>query len=144
MLEEMPKEDYFDYRVFEEPAYDCEEDVGVIEDILHHNKNFKYDDNTHADETPYGFKYFNDKKNYSVNGDLKIRKKTYPKKGESNFSLSFVNSFTKQDFINVFKGEIPDTVTDIVKDSSSTLQNLKITFISKTDNNNKIRKLRTK
>jgi hypothetical protein len=57
MSQEIPKEDYFDHHVFEEPAFDCEEDVGVIEDILYHNKNFKYEDNTHADENPYGFKY---------------------------------------------------------------------------------------
>jgi hypothetical protein len=38
MLEEIPKEDYFDHHVFEEPAFDCEEDVGVIEDILYHTK----------------------------------------------------------------------------------------------------------
>jgi hypothetical protein len=57
----------------------------VIEDILLQIKNFKYDDSTHADENPYGFKYLNDKKNYSVNDDLKIRKKPILKREKAIF-----------------------------------------------------------
>jgi hypothetical protein len=75
MFKELPKENYFDKLVFEQPVYDCEEDASVFEDILLQTKNFKSTDDTHADENPYGLKYLNDKKNYNVNSDFKIRKK---------------------------------------------------------------------
>jgi hypothetical protein len=46
--------------------------------------------------------------------------------------------------MNTFKYEIPDTIKTIVKDSNSSLQNIKITFIEKCNENTKICKPQTK
>jgi hypothetical protein len=78
------------------------------------------------------------------NGDIKIRKNSYPKRKESLYAIIFSNTFNKENFINIFKYEIPDTIKTNVKDSNSSLQNIKITFIEKCNENTKIRKPRTK
>jgi hypothetical protein len=43
----------------------------------------------------------------------------------------FSNTFNKENFINTFKYEIPNTAKTIIKDFNYFLQNIKITFIEK-------------
>jgi hypothetical protein len=116
------------------------------------NKKFKYDDeccsynnnDNNNNINNLGIKQLSNKRNYFLNVDIKIRKKSYPKRKESSYVIIFSNAFHKEKFINTFKYEIPDTIKTIVKDSNSSLQNIKITFIEKCNENTKIRKPRTK
>jgi hypothetical protein len=154
-------EDTFDRTTFPESIMDddCDEyylkcinaveDTNIVEDMFLQNKKFKYDEeccsnNNNNNINNLGIKQLSNKQNYFLNCDIKIRKKSYLKHKESLYAIIFSNTFNKDNFINTFKYEIPDTIKTIVRDSNSSLQNIKITFIEKCNENTKIRKPRTK
>jgi hypothetical protein len=108
------------------------------------NKRFKYDEENFSNRknnniNTLGIKQLSNKRNYFLNEDIKIRKKSYPKHKESSYAIIFSNTFNKENFINTFKYEIPDTRKIIVIDSNSYLKNIKIIFIEKCNENTKIR-----
>jgi hypothetical protein len=109
------------------------EETNVCEDMFFPYKKFKFDDEDELSNI--GVKFFSDKKNYCVNGDCRIKKKTYPKRKESTYSILFNNNFKKENLIDTFKYEVTDTIKTIIKDTNSSLQNVKITFTEKCGEN---------
>jgi hypothetical protein len=159
--EEIEEEDPLDTTLFQEPVFDDDddyylksikliEDTNIVESMFLENKRFKYDEESCSNNTNNDNinnlrrKQLSNKRNYFLNEDIKIRKKSYAKRKKSSYAIIFSNTFNKENFINTFKYEIPVTIKTIVKDSNSSLQNIKFTFIEKSNQNTKIHKTRTK
>jgi hypothetical protein len=149
------EDDPLDRTLFQEPVFDDDDDyylkciksvegTNIVENMFLENRRFKYDEeccsnNNKNNLNNLGIKQLSNKRNYFLNGDIKN-----PKPKESSYAILFSNTFNKENFINTFKYEIPDIIKTIVRDSNSSLQNTKITFIEKYNENTKIHKSRTK
>jgi hypothetical protein len=92
------------------------EDTNIVENIFLENKRFKYDEescsnnNNNNNINNLGIKQLSNRRNHFLNGDIKIRKKSYPKRKESSYAIIFSNIFNKENFINTFKYKIPDII----------------------------------
>jgi ATP sulfurylase len=94
-IEEIEEEDLLDRTLFQEPVFDDEddddnyylksikliEDTNIVKNMFLENKRFKYDEehcsnNKNNDNiNNLGIKQLSNKRNYFLNGDIKIRKK---------------------------------------------------------------------
>jgi hypothetical protein len=139
------EEDPLDWTLFQEPVFDDDddeyylkciksvEDTHILENMFLENKRFNYDEeccsnNNNHNTNNLGIKQLSKKWNYFLNGDIKIRKKSCPKRKGSSYAIIFSNTFNKENFINTFKYQIPDTIKTIVKDFNYSFQNIKIAF----------------
>jgi hypothetical protein len=95
-IEEVEEEDPFDRTLFQKPIMDddCDdiylesikliEDTNIVENMFLENKRFKFDEekcsNNDDNINNVGIKQLSNKRNYFLNSDIKIRKKSYPKR----------------------------------------------------------------
>jgi hypothetical protein len=94
-IEEVEEEDPFDRTLFPEPVLDNDDniyleniklikDTNIVENMFLENKKFKYDDecssnnnnNNNNNTNNLGIKQLSNKRNYFLNVDIKIRKKS--------------------------------------------------------------------
>jgi hypothetical protein len=61
------------------------------------NKRFKFDEENYSNNNNninnLGIKQLSNKRNYFLNGNIKIRKKSYPKRKENSYAIIFSNTF---------------------------------------------------